>query len=157
MRNRLNTLPLLSGVLLLSLGALAAAQDNPDLDAQSGRDKVLPMVRTNTPPIIDGVMDEIWNTAAIVDDLHQVQPIEFAAPSEKTIIRVLFDEDFLYVSGMMYYSDTSQIIGNKLMQGANMREEDKLRVYINPLMMVETDTSSKPTLMVYEQKPCSRT
>ena len=132
MRNRLNTLPLLSGVLLLSLGALAAAQDNPDLDAQSGRDKVLPMVRTNTPPIIDGVMDEIWNTAAIVDDLHQVQPIEFAVPSEKTIIRVLFDEDFLYVSGMMYYSDTSQIIGNKLMQGANMREEDKLRVYINP-------------------------
>jgi hypothetical protein len=77
-------------------------------------------------------MDEVWSTAVAIEDLHQVNPIEYAEPSEKTVIRVLYDEDFLYVSGMMYYDDLSTIVGNKLIQGANLSNEDKLRVYINP-------------------------
>jgi Domain of unknown function (DUF5916)/Carbohydrate family 9 binding domain-like len=110
----------------------AAAQESAAVHNLSGRGKVLQMVRTDTPPVIDGVMDEIWSIAPVIDDLHQVEPIEYSTPTEKTVIRVLYDEDFLYVSGMMYYSDASNIVGNKLIQGANMSTEDKLRLYINP-------------------------
>lgn len=122
---------LIAAALILSSG-LSAAQDSSDADERSGRGKVLQMVRTETPPMIDGVMDEIWSTGALMDDLHQTDPVEYAKPSEKTVIRILYDENFLYVSGMMYYSDPSQIVANKLIQGANLRFEDKLRLYISP-------------------------
>ena len=123
---------LFAGIVLACCCRLCVAQDDRQIDTRSGRGKILQMVRTATPPVIDGVMDEVWNTAAVVEDLHQVEPIEYALPSEKTVIRVLFDEDFLYVSGMMYYSDPGRIVANKMIQGSNLRLEDKLRLYINP-------------------------
>ncbi|MGI9205328.1 MAG: DUF5916 domain-containing protein, partial [Woeseiaceae bacterium] len=113
-------------------GGTAAAQDAAPIDERSGRDKVLQMVKTDPPPVIDGVMDEVWSTGALMDDLHQVNPIEYAEPTEKTVIRFLYDEDFLYASAMMYYSDLDAIIANRMIQGANLRSEDKFRLYINP-------------------------
>jgi hypothetical protein len=117
---------------LLCCGGAVTAQEAPGQDVLSGRHKTLEMVRTSTPPIIDGVMDEVWSTGATIEDLHQTDPIEYAEPSEKTVVRVLYDKDFLYFSAMMYYGDTSEIIANKLIQGANLRFDDKFRVYINP-------------------------
>ncbi len=122
------SLPILAGCLIVCSNPLSA-QEASEGDTRSGRTKTLQMVRAETPPIIDGVMDEVWNTAVAIDDLHQVNPIEYAEPSEKTVIRVLYDEDFLYVSGMMYYKDPSIIVANKLIQGANLSQEDKLRLY----------------------------
>ena len=122
-------------VLLLAIVIsmqVTMAQEAVDDDARSGRNKVLPMVKTDTPPVIDGVMDEVWSTGALIDDFHQTDPIEYAAPSEKTVVRILYDKDFLYVSGMMYYSDTSKIVANKLIQGSSLMSEDKFRIYINP-------------------------
>lgn len=119
-------------LFLIAGGGTVAAQEAALIDERSGRDKVLQMVRTDTPPVIDGVRDEVWDTGAAMDDLHQVNPIEYAEPTEKTIIRFLYDEDFLYASGMMYYDDPDTIVANRMIQGANLRSEDKLRLYINP-------------------------
>ena len=124
--------PILVAAALLFCSDLVSAQEAPGEDARSGRDKTLEMVRTDTPPIIDGVMDEVWSTGALIDDLHQTDPIEYAEPSEKTVVRILYDEDFLYFSAMMYYEDPSKIVANKLIQGASLRFDDKFRVYINP-------------------------
>ncbi len=119
-------------VTLFSCSSFAAAQEAPGEDARSGRNKTLEMVHTDTPPVIDGVMDEVWSTGALIDDLHQTDPVEYAEPSEKTIVRVLYDKDFLYLSAMMYHEDSSKIVANKLIQGSNLRFDDKFRVYINP-------------------------
>ncbi len=120
------------GALLLMSNSISVAQEVLSEDVRSGRAKTLEMVRTDTPPVIDGVMDEIWSTGALLDDLHQTDPIEYAEPSERTVVRILYDKDFLYFSAMMYYKDPSKIVANKLIQGANLRTEDKFRVYINP-------------------------
>ena len=119
-------------VTLFSCSSFAAAQEAPGEDARSGRNKTLEMVHADTPPVIDGVMDEVWSTGALIDDLHQTDPVEYAEPSEKTIVRVLYDKDFLYLSAMMYHEDSSKIVANKLIQGSNLRFDDKFRVYINP-------------------------
>jgi hypothetical protein len=122
----------LIALILIFGSGFSGAQETVETEDRSGRDKVVQMVRTDTPPVIDGLMDDVWSTAAVIDDLHQVNPIEYSVPSEKTVVRVLYDEDFLYVSAMMYYSDLDQIIANKMIQGANLRREDKFRLYINP-------------------------
>ena len=136
MKNSL-TLPLLVGTVLLGFCGLSAAQENSDISTQAsqnqtGQNKVLQMVRTDTPPVIDGVMDEVWSTAAVVDDLHQLDPVEYAEPSERTVVRVLYDDDFLYISGMMYHSDPDIIVANKMIQGVDLQFDDRLRIHINP-------------------------
>lgn len=118
-------------LFLASLGT-ALAQGIADVDELSGANKIVQLIRVETPPVIDGVRDAVWDTAEVIDDFHQMQPVEYAEPSEETVIRVLYDDDFLYVSGEMRYEDPSIIVANKLIQGANLRDEDKLRLYINP-------------------------
>ena len=118
--------------LALLVGQPADAQQPTEGDQLSGRSKSLAAVRTDTAPIIDGVMDDVWSTGALIEDLHQVEPTEYAVPSEKTVVRILYDEDFLYVSGMLYYDDLSDIVANRLVQGEDLRGDDKFRVYINP-------------------------
>jgi hypothetical protein len=126
---RTEVAPIIDGIVG---GELATAQSGGDVDIQSGQGKTIQMVRTATPPKIDGIMDEVWSTAPAIVDLHQVNPIEYAAPSEKTVIRVLYDENFLYVSGMLYYDDLDDITANQMIQNANLQFDDKFRIYINP-------------------------
>jgi len=60
--------------------------------------KTIEVVRTDTPPVIDGLLDdEVWQQAALIDDLHQVNPVEYDAPSERTEVYILYDDRTLYV------------------------------------------------------------
>ena len=55
--------------------------------------------RTITPPIIDGnIDDQVWNKALKESDFFQFEPYNLAQPSERTIARVLYDNDNIYVS-----------------------------------------------------------
>jgi len=48
---------------------------------QDPGEKSVKMVRTEVRPVIDGKLDDaIWATAAVVDDLHQTAPVEYATP-----------------------------------------------------------------------------
>jgi hypothetical protein len=56
-------------------------------------------VRTSSPPVIDGRLDdESWQLADASDEFTQKLPFEGAAPSEPTTLRVLYDQHALYVS-----------------------------------------------------------
>ena len=55
-------------------------------------------VRTPTPPKIDGHLDEaVWRAAIPSDGFTQHYPDEGAAPSERTEVRVLYDDKNVYV------------------------------------------------------------
>ena len=68
---------------------------NPD----SLKYKIVYASRCSQPPVIDGMLDdESWNLALPIDEFFQIEPIEFGAPTEKTLVRVLYDDQALYVS-----------------------------------------------------------
>ena len=57
-------------VSLSTVAACASAQESTDADLP-----VVRIVRTATPPVIDGKVDEAaWAAAEVVDDFHQVAP-----------------------------------------------------------------------------------
>ncbi len=65
-------------------------------------------VRVETAPVIDGdLADPIWQQAEVLADLVQKVPEQGAQPSERTEVRVLYDDDALYVSFYAYESDPS--------------------------------------------------
>lgn len=54
---------------------------------------------------VDGRLDEeVWGSALPVDDFLQKEPVEGAAPTDRTEIRFAFDETALYVGARMYSS-----------------------------------------------------
>ena len=72
---------------------------NEDINPDSLRYKVAMASRCKEPPIIDGVLEDLsWDFATPIDDFLQIEPVEFSQPSEKTIIKILFDDNALYIS-----------------------------------------------------------
>ncbi|HIF06881.1 MAG TPA: hypothetical protein EYQ64_07980 [Gemmatimonadetes bacterium] len=59
---------------------------------------------------VDGRLDEpAWERAVPITDFTRQEPVEGGTPSERTEIRVVFDEDALYI-GAILYDDPEQIL-----------------------------------------------
>ncbi|HEY7671776.1 MAG TPA: sugar-binding protein [Gammaproteobacteria bacterium] len=113
----------------IALAAPAAAQE-PLVDPGQ---KTVRVVRTDVPPVIDGDLgDAVWTRAAVVDDLHQTEPIEYAAPYERTEIFILYDDDALYVGVRLYDTDPALITANNMRQNDNVAQDDRFYVTIDP-------------------------
>ncbi len=94
--------------ILVSLGNAVIAGDS---------NKSLVAVRTPTPPKIDGILDDdVWKLAVIVDDFVMNEPTEGMKPTYKTVVRLLYDDDAIYVSAMLYDAHPDSImheLGNR--------------------------------------------
>ena len=86
------------------------------------------------PPVIDGVLDDdAWAFGAVISDLHQVTPEEFAAPSEDSIIYVVYTKDALYVGARFMDKEPDKVRALTLRQGDWTWGEDTITVMIDPL------------------------
>ncbi|MFL2546918.1 MAG: sugar-binding protein [Candidatus Rariloculaceae bacterium] len=91
------------------------------------------MVRTDSPPTIDGVLEEeIWSRATLTEDLHQMDPIEHSEASQETSIYVLYDDDALYVGARLWDTQPERMTANVLRQGASIGDDDQLILIIDP-------------------------
>ena len=119
----------LAAVAALALAGIAAGQELAPGDPGQ---KTVQIVRTAARPTIDGALDDAaWASAARIDDLHQVNPVEYAAPSERTEIYLLYDDDALYV-GVRMHTPPGEITANIMRQGASITQEDTLFVTLDP-------------------------
>jgi len=118
--------------LFLMLVAVAATQQAVG-QTDSQATKSFQMVKTAVAPVIDGVLEEeIWSQAAMMEDLHQMEPIEYSDASERSSIYVLYDQDALYVAARMWDSNPDRITANVLRQGESINNEDHLVLIIDP-------------------------
>ena len=93
----------------------------------------LEIVRTDQPPIIDGVLDDaVWADAAVIENLRQVEPIEDADPTQPTEIRVLFDENAMYFGVRCFDSDPQAIIATQLRRDGSLDADDRIELVIDP-------------------------
>jgi hypothetical protein len=125
-----NSVPLHQALLVLPIFAIG-----PQAASQQVSDEIksFQMVRTSTPPVIDGVLEEgIWSRAAVIEDLHQLDPIEYSEASQKSSVYVLYDDDALYVAARMWDTEYERITANVLRQGASIGNDDQLILIIDP-------------------------
>ena len=113
------------------LGTAVLAQ--PVSVEMGATDKSFRVQRASARPSIDGVLsEEIWLRAPVIDDLHQVNPVEFAEPSERTEVRVLYDRDALYIGVRLYDSEPDRINARVLRQNQPIGSDDRFFVHIDP-------------------------
>jgi hypothetical protein len=87
---------------------------------------------TDTPPVLDGRIDEAeWALAEVVSDFVQKEPNNGAAPTKRTEVYVLYDEDTLYF-GWINYDDEPDKIGASVMRRDEYHQgDDWVAVYID--------------------------
>jgi len=77
---------------LLAALTLGAVEQEPPRQAAH-----LDTVHTTKPPLIDGRLDDpAWQSAAVTDAFTQQSPFDGSPPSERTQMRVLYDDDAIY-------------------------------------------------------------
>jgi hypothetical protein len=121
-----------AAAVCLVLGAAdAPAQETESLNAD-GR-KTVQMVRTATPPIIDGRLDDdVWKTAGVITDFHQIRPGDGTPSSEPTEVYLLYDDDNFYIGARMHDSDPSLIVAPTFRHGQGLGPDDRLVVIFDP-------------------------
>jgi hypothetical protein len=109
---------------------------SPNAIAQQGGDrKLVDLPLLSGDVTINGSLDEgVWSQAALIEDLHQVFPEEFAAPTQQTRVRVFYSESALYIGATMIENDPTQIRDRVLRQGQALDADDIFAVIIDPYL-----------------------
>ncbi len=131
-------LRILAGAALFSAQTAAVlAQDVPT--SPGSRDvPVLQVHRTTSPLRIDGRLDEgVWTTAPAASTFVQGEPIEGAPAQHRTEVRVLYDEQALYVGARMY-DDSPQAIARQLVRRDETGQFDFLELSLDPDLDLRT-------------------
>lgn len=85
-----------------------------------------------TPPRIDGRLDdEIWSAAQAIDDLVQNDPDNMTPPSERTVVKVAYDDRAIYVGVVNHMRDASQVTTALGRRDTNPRS-DMIRISFDP-------------------------
>lgn len=121
----------LSLVFLLLLLALtltspfSLAQD--DLGVAEGRPGINAFrIPAGMDVRLDGFLDdEVWAMAQPITEFRQQEPVEGGEPSERTEIRILFDDQALYIGAMLYDSNPEGILAYQLQRDAGLGTDDR--------------------------------
>lgn len=119
--------------LLLAALLLVAVPPGAAVAQPASRPSEPPRVRasrTAEPPAIDGRLDEAaWAAADEVRGLIQREPAEGAPASEETVVRVLYDEEALYVGARL---EDSQPPTTRLGRRDDFLDSDWFQLWLDP-------------------------
>ncbi len=130
----------LAAALLLAGAAAVGADEQPSpADTSDARmegwmahpQRTARALRTETPPRLDGVLDEeIWLRAPVHEGFTQSDPDQGEPASLRTTFQVAYDDDALYIGGVCY--DDPDSVTARLARRDEWRERDFFEVSLDP-------------------------
>jgi hypothetical protein len=89
---------------------------------------------TPSPITVDGLLnDAAWRTADVCSTFVQGDPVEGARPSQRTEVRVLYDQDAIYF-GIRCYDTSPDSIVSELSRRDGGTRSDRFYVYLDPAL-----------------------
>jgi hypothetical protein len=119
---------------LCVLAALMFSLDAPEAAGQESRTDPpsLRIVRIEGAVRIDGKLGEpAWQRAAVVDRFIQREPEAGRPSSERTEVRLFFDEQNLYIGVRCWDSDVRGIVANEMRRDVNLLNNDCVEVFLD--------------------------
>ena len=78
---------------------------------------------------IDGVLnEEVWQHTVPMTDFVQAEPLEGQPASERTEVRVLYDDVAIYIGVRLLDGDPSQIVVSNTRRDSNMADQDSFQI-----------------------------
>ncbi len=98
-----------------------------------GRPTVRPP-RTETPPDIDGRLDDLaWRTAATITEFTQQAPLEGAPATEDTEVYVTYDSEHVYFGFYLHYGDPGIMRANRVDRDTAW-QDDLITIYLDTFL-----------------------
>ena len=123
------------GVVATFLGVVAtgAAFAQTPVDFETARlERRLPATRATAEIVLDGVVtDAEWSEAPVASSFTQGNPFEGMPATFRTEVRVLYDDEFLYVGAKAFDDDPSAIIVNDLSRDFSTRAGDIFGIVVD--------------------------
>ena len=90
-------------------------------------------VRVENGPQIDGRLDEeVWLRAAVIDEFVQQEPAEGEPATERTVVRLLYDAEALYLGVEAYDSEPDGVIATEMRRDSlRLLDEDNFQVILD--------------------------
>ncbi len=83
---------------------------------------------------MDGLLDEqAWAQASVFTSFRQTFPNEGAAPSERTELKILYDDTYVYF-GVLCHDSRPELINRRLGRRDNPPASDMVTVMLDPLL-----------------------
>lgn len=121
---------LVAGILLL-VPTGGSAQSSAEAPAR-GADRTVRATFVESSPRIDGVLDEsIWGQIDPITDFLQRDPVDGAPATERTEVRIAYDEDALYFGLIMYDSDPEAIRTSILHREGRIDQDDHVWIALD--------------------------
>ena len=118
--------------LRAALLSIAVASLVPVVAAAQPSEKTAIATRTRTAPVVDGRMDEpLWAQASIIEDFTALRPTPGAAPSERTRIYIVYDDDAIYIGAQLLRRDPSSV-PRMMSRRDGMAAAEKITVVFDP-------------------------
>jgi hypothetical protein len=124
----------LCGIVCVLAGSVVAGTRDEPTDATPPA--VPPVARASwaeLPPVVDGDVlgDPAWAQAEPITGFWQITPFEGRAASERTVVRILFDERHLYVGVVCYDRNPEQIIVADSRRDSPLDETDSFQFVLD--------------------------
>jgi len=122
------------GFALVLAPAVASGQTQASALTR-GHEMPVPAVeatRRASPIVLDGrITEPAWNAAPVVTDFRQIDPEEGKPASERTEVRILYDDEALYVSGRMFDSHGAAGVTTRLSRRDQTNDSDGFQIVID--------------------------
>ena len=90
------------------------------------------MARVTSDIAIDGVLDEpAWREGAPIGEFVQRIPNSGSQPSERTEVRLLYDENNLYIGVMCFDSEPERVIGTLMARDSMLNSDDRVEIILD--------------------------
>ncbi len=123
---------ILAAVLLSSVVACAARSDSLTTTTTTNPRPPVRAERLTSPVAIDGVLSEaIWQNGNAVTDFKQRDPNEGAEPSQKTEVRVAYDDDAIYVGARCFDAHPESMLVRLSRRDVSV-PADRFSFYLDP-------------------------
>jgi hypothetical protein len=123
-----------TAALLLAGSTVASAQVTNEAGSGGGYDHAAAptasAVRATAGISIDGVLDERdWAAAPAITELRQTEPVEGSAVSEATDVRIVYDDDAIYVGARL--DDRAAVTTRLARRDAGLGDSDRFVVLLD--------------------------
>ncbi|MFQ5771271.1 MAG: carbohydrate binding family 9 domain-containing protein, partial [bacterium] len=89
-------------------------------------------LKINTDIHLDGLLTEAyWQAAPVASNFRQIQPLEGQPATEKTEVRILYNENFLYVGVLCFDSEPDKIVAQKLQRDSGLEDDDMFAIVLD--------------------------
>lgn len=94
--------------------------------------KAVHALHTRVPIRVDGVLDEaVWAQAQVISDFVQQEPRVNEPVTERTEVRVAFDDHAMYFAVACLDSDPSRIIARELRRDNTLKDDDRFEIVLD--------------------------